>query len=245
MRTAAVLAVSACLLAVTSGLTYAHALGGTLPPRNPPRTGGAPAAVSDHLTCDARTAGSGEAPPKGALGLGRASGEIRGMLPKPATRRLVSTDPATRRASSCMRSTGQFSNDDHYLDPQEPEVLIYANAPRRPLVLIGVMFAVPRGVRGPTPGGPITRWHTHLVCATRQACAGSRRGATGLALRAQRAAKGPRCSISGSRATCAARLRSTGRYQSCAPQVSCSTSTATTTAIRCHSFARSVASARH
>jgi len=58
-----------------------------------------------------------------------------------------------------------FSNDDNYLDPEEPEVLIYANAPRRPLVLIGVMFAVPRGVRGPTPGGPITRWHTHVVCA--------------------------------------------------------------------------------
>jgi hypothetical protein len=27
------------------------------------------------------------------------------------------------------------------------------------------MFSVPRGVRGPTPGGPITRWHTHTVCA--------------------------------------------------------------------------------
>jgi hypothetical protein len=26
------------------------------------------------------------------------------------------------------------------------------------------MFAVPRGVHGPSPGGPITRWHTHRVC---------------------------------------------------------------------------------
>ena len=43
--------------------------------------------------------------------------------------------------------------------------------PGRPLVLVGVMFAVPRGVRGPTPGGPITRWHTHRVCVE-----GDRRG---------------------------------------------------------------------
>ena len=26
------------------------------------------------------------------------------------------------------------------------------------------MFSVPRGVRGPTPAGPIERWHSHLVC---------------------------------------------------------------------------------
>jgi hypothetical protein len=58
-----------------------------------------------------------------------------------------------------------FSNNNHYLDPSQPEVLIFANLPGRPLVLIGMMFAVPRGVHGPTPGGPITRWHTHRVCA--------------------------------------------------------------------------------
>jgi hypothetical protein len=27
-----------------------------------------------------------------------------------------------------------------------------------------MMFAMPRGKLGPTPGGPITRWHTHRVC---------------------------------------------------------------------------------
>jgi hypothetical protein len=59
----------------------------------------------------------------------------------------------------------RFSADRSFLDPQHPDVLIYANAPRRPLVLIGVMFSVPRGVLGPTPGGPVTRWHSHLVCA--------------------------------------------------------------------------------
>ena len=26
------------------------------------------------------------------------------------------------------------------------------------------MFSVPRGQLGPTPGGPIDRWHSHLVC---------------------------------------------------------------------------------
>ena len=66
-----------------------------------------------------------------------------------------------------------LSNDEDFLNPNEPEVLIFANMPGRPLVLIGVMFAVPRGVHGPTPGGPITRWHTHEVCAH-----GKKRGLT-------------------------------------------------------------------
>ena len=57
------------------------------------------------------------------------------------------------------------SSDRVYLDPKRPESLIYADAPGRPLVLVGVMFALPRGVRGPSPGGPITRWHWHRVCA--------------------------------------------------------------------------------
>ena len=29
---------------------------------------------------------------------------------------------------------------------------------------VGVMFSVPRGVRGRSPGGALTRWHRHLVC---------------------------------------------------------------------------------
>ena len=58
-----------------------------------------------------------------------------------------------------------FHRDALFLAPEAPETLIYANAPGRPLVLIGVMFAVSRGMHGPTPGGPITRWHTHRVCA--------------------------------------------------------------------------------
>jgi hypothetical protein len=59
----------------------------------------------------------------------------------------------------------RFSHDSHYLDPRRPEALIYANVPGWPLRLVGLMFAMPRGMHGPTPGGPVTRWHTHTVCA--------------------------------------------------------------------------------
>ncbi len=73
---------------------------------------------------------------------------------------------AERRALRAARS---------YLDPRRPKALIYADAPGRPLALVGAMFSVPRGVSGPTPGGPITRWHTHRVCAN-----GRNRGLTPL-----------------------------------------------------------------
>jgi hypothetical protein len=66
-----------------------------------------------------------------------------------------------------------FRNDGRTLDTRRPETLIYANAPGHPLVLIGVMYGVPRGVHGPTPGGAITRWHRHSVCAQ-----GKKRGTT-------------------------------------------------------------------
>jgi hypothetical protein len=59
----------------------------------------------------------------------------------------------------------RWSNDHVYLDPRRPEVIIYADVPGRPLVLVGVMFSMPRGRHGATPGGPITRWHWHQVCA--------------------------------------------------------------------------------
>lgn len=59
----------------------------------------------------------------------------------------------------------RYSNDDRFLDPERPEVIIYANTPHKPLVLIGVMYGMKPGMRGPTVGGPITRWHTHWICA--------------------------------------------------------------------------------
>ena len=65
----------------------------------------------------------------------------------------------------------RYSADLDFFDPRRPEVLIYANQPGRPLVLIGVMFSMPRGKLGPGVAGPIRRWHSHLVCVR-----GHRRG---------------------------------------------------------------------
>ena len=50
----------------------------------------------------------------------------------------------------------RFSADRHILDLKRPESLIYATQPGRRPVLIGVMFSVPRGARGPTPAGRST-----------------------------------------------------------------------------------------
>jgi hypothetical protein len=57
------------------------------------------------------------------------------------------------------------------LDPRRPKALIYANAPGRPLVLVGAMWSTRDDERGPTPAGSILRWHSHTVCKQ-----GKRRG---------------------------------------------------------------------
>jgi hypothetical protein len=49
-------------------------------------------------------------------------------------------------------------------DFTRPKALIYANAPGRPLVLVGAMWSTRDGELGPTPAGPILRWHSHVVC---------------------------------------------------------------------------------
>jgi hypothetical protein len=84
----------------------------------------------------------------------------------------------TRRAPGQVRVMWFHSENrrwhaarDASLDPSHPDTLIYADLPGRPLKLVGVMISIPRGLRGPTPGGPITRWHDHLVCV-----AGNMRG---------------------------------------------------------------------
>jgi hypothetical protein len=56
-------------------------------------------------------------------------------------------------------------------DFTRPKALIYANAPGRPLVLVGAMWSTRDGEVGPTPAGPILRWHSHVVCK-----AGRKRG---------------------------------------------------------------------
>jgi hypothetical protein len=48
---------------------------------------------------------------------------------------------------------------------QYPHTLIYADLSGRPLRLVGVMISMPRWLRGPAVGGPIRRWHDHLLCA--------------------------------------------------------------------------------
>ena len=60
----------------------------------------------------------------------------------------------------------EFHHDDAYFDPARPDTLIYADVPGAPLRLVGVMFSMPRGLAGSSPGGPITRWHWHDVCAS-------------------------------------------------------------------------------
>jgi hypothetical protein len=54
--------------------------------------------------------------------------------------------------------------DGRILDPARPETLVYWNGPGDRLTLVGVMYTAARGARGPTVGGPITRWHDHESC---------------------------------------------------------------------------------
>lgn len=89
--------------------------------------------------------------------------------PRAARRAGYDTHLAKRTAKSppvgyLHAESRHFSADRHYFDPKRPEALIYANEPGRPLVLIGIMFSMPRGKPGPTPAGPIERWHSHEIC---------------------------------------------------------------------------------
>jgi hypothetical protein len=94
---------------------------------------------------------------------------------------------AARRAGFDTRTAERSAGDRsvryfHAERPQEPQgtsifnfrrpkALIYANAPGRQLVLVGAMWSTRDGKLGPTPAGPIMRWHSHVVCKK-----GNRRG---------------------------------------------------------------------
>jgi hypothetical protein len=52
-----------------------------------------------------------------------------------------------------------------------PKALIFARQPGEPAVLVGVMYSVQRGRARAVAGGPITRWHSHVVCTV-----GNKRG---------------------------------------------------------------------
>ncbi|MGZ8687889.1 MAG: hypothetical protein ACXWZP_05615 [Gaiellaceae bacterium] len=81
--------------------------------------------------------------------------------------RTVARARADRRAHYLHAEWHQERSGAHLLDVRRPKALIYANEPGRPLVLVGAMFSMRRGKRGPSPGGPITRWHAHEVCSLR------------------------------------------------------------------------------
>ena len=61
-------------------------------------------------------------------------------------------------------------------DPSRPKALVFAQYPGGRLRLLGAMYGMKRGLRGATPGGPITRWHTHPTCRS-----GAKRGIEPLA----------------------------------------------------------------
>ena len=93
--------------------------------------------------------------------VGRAGYKVR-----PQTRRPGDRSVHYFHAEYTKQRGGRFA-----LDARRPKALIFANAPERPLVLVGAMWSMRRGERGPTPAGPIVRWHSHLVCVV-----GSKRG---------------------------------------------------------------------
>ena len=90
------------------------------------------------------------------------------------------TLPAAQRAGFETRTARRRAGDAtaHYLhaeqlrerrsgrvfDPRRPKALIFAREPGRPAILVGAMYSVQRGEHGPSPGGPVTRWHAHRVC---------------------------------------------------------------------------------
>jgi hypothetical protein len=60
----------------------------------------------------------------------------------------------------------EYKKDGRILDPQRPEMLVYAIDGGR-ATLLGVVYVMERaGQAGPAPGGPITRWHAHNLCVS-------------------------------------------------------------------------------
>jgi hypothetical protein len=72
--------------------------------------------------------------------------------------------PGDRRVFFFHAERRQEPRGRSILDFVRPKALIYANAPGRPLVLVGAMWSTRDGELGPTPAGPILRWHSHVVC---------------------------------------------------------------------------------
>ena len=75
--------------------------------------------------------------------VGRAGYKVR-----PQTRRPSDRSVHYFHAEYTKQRGGRF-----ILDPRRPKALIFANAPEQPLVLVGAMWSMRRGERGPTPAG--------------------------------------------------------------------------------------------
>ena len=123
---------------------------------------------------DAAGAGSCTARPRPARG-GRRAREVER---RPRGRSRAGYDTRSRPRKPGDTSVFFFHAERHeeprgrsIFDFTRPKALIYANAPGRPLVLVGAMWSTRDGEVGPTPAGPILRWHSHVVCK-----AGKKRG---------------------------------------------------------------------
>jgi len=105
---------------------------------------------------------------------------ILGQLMAAADRARWRSPAAAERAGYDMRTRPRKRGDEavHFFhaerdqerrkgsifDAARPKALIYANAPGQPLILVGAMWSTRDGELGPTPAGPILRWHSHIVC---------------------------------------------------------------------------------
>jgi hypothetical protein len=61
-------------------------------------------------------------------------------------------------------SNDAYGKDGRLLDPRRPEELMYAIADGKATLLSAVYVMPTAGTPAPTPGGPLTHWHSHNVC---------------------------------------------------------------------------------
>jgi hypothetical protein len=72
----------------------------------------------------------------------------------------------TRTGYSVHLENKAYTNDGAILDAQRPEELMYAIADGK-ATLLSAVYTVPyAGKPAPTPGGPLTHWHSHNICLT-------------------------------------------------------------------------------
>ncbi len=125
------------------------------------------------------------------------AGETCARRPAPATTRVHAlAKPGDTSVFFFHAERHEEPRGRSIFDFTRPKALIYANAPGTPLVLVGAMWSTRDGEVGPTPAGPILRWHSHIVCKAgqeaRPEASGERRLPSGLAAHAGRERDAPR-----------------------------------------------------